>query len=106
MVQIKKGVIPDQMEDNYYSDSCLHFVRSWTSFTVYIVRFEEEGDQATAIDFSANRDAAQYTETNDDRDKEMLSYLIDTLLLHRFAEFPGSGGAQGAWSIAGRAPAS
>lgn len=106
MVQIKKGVIPEQMEDKwfiYYSESCLHFVRSWTGFTVYIVRFKEQDDKATALDFSANRDPSQYTETNDDSDKETLSYLIDNLLLHCFSEFPGSGGPLAAWAIAGRA---
>ena len=106
MVQIKKGVVPEQMEDKwfiYYSESCLHFVRNWTGFTVFIVRFREEDEKATAIDFSANRDPAQYTETNDESDKETLSYLIDALLLHRPAQFPGSGGPLGAWAIAGRA---
>lgn len=106
MTLIRKGVVPEQMEDKwfiYYSDNCLYFHRSWTGFTVYIVRFKEEDDKATAMDFSANRDPAQYTETNDDSDKEMLSYLINTLLLHSFSEFPGSGGPLGAWAIAGRA---
>ena len=106
MVQIKKGVVPEQMEDKwfiYYSDSCLHFVRSWTGFTVYIVRFKEQDDKATAVDFSANRDPTQYSETDDESDKGMLSYLIDTLLLHSFSEFPGSGGPLAAWAIAGRA---
>lgn len=106
MTQIKQGVIPEQMEDKwfiYYTDGNLHFHRSWTGFTVYIVRFNEEGDIATAIDFRANRDPDQYKETDDDKDKEMLSFLFDAVLLCQPAQYPGSGGALGAWSMVGRA---
>ena len=96
------------MEDKwfiYYSDSCLHFHRSWTGFTVYIVRFNEEEDKATAVDFTANRDPDQYKETNDEKDKAMLSFLIDTFLLNKFVPFPDleAHGPLGAWSVAGRA---
>jgi len=34
-----------------------------------------------------NRDPGQYRETSDARDAEMVSYLIDVLLLHREAAF-------------------
>ena len=106
MELIKKGVVPEQMEDKwfiYYSNSHLHFHRSWTGFTVYIVRFNEDGDEATAVDFQANRDPEQYKESDDARDVQMLTYLINTLLLYQLAEFPGMGGPLGAWSMAGRA---
>ena len=106
MTQIKKGVIPEQMEDKwfiYYTDSKLYFHRSWTGFTVYIVRFNEEDDKAIAIDFSANREPAQYKEDNNESDKAMLTFLIDALLLHQPSQFPGLGGPLGAWSSVGRA---
>ena len=74
-----------------------------SGFAVYIVRFNEEGDGATAVDFQANRDPEQYKETDDARDVQMLTYLINTLLLYQPAEFPGLGGPLGAWSMAGRA---
>ena len=86
MVLIKKGFVPQQMEQKwfiYYSDSHLYFVRSWTGFTVYIVRFNEEGDEATAVDFQANRDPEQYRETDDARDTQMLTSLIDMYLLYQ-----------------------
>ena len=85
MLRLKQGMIPKQMEEKwfiYYSDSCLHFVRSWTGFTIYIVRFKEQDDKAIATDFSANRDPSQYSEIYDESDKETLAYLIDALL-HR-----------------------
>ena len=106
MTLIRKGVVPEQMEDKwfiYYSDNCLYFHRSWTGFTVYIVRLNDRDNEAVAVDFSANRDPSQYKEDNDEGDKEMLSFLIDSLLLHRAAQFPGSGGPLAAWSVAGRA---
>ena len=92
MVQIKQGLIPQEMEDKwfiYYSNSCLHIHRSWTGFTVYIVRFNEQDDGgAVAVDFRANRDPDQYKETKDERDKEMLTFVIDSFLLGRFVPFP------------------
>lgn len=86
MVQIKKGVIPEQMEDRwymYYSDGCLHIHNSWTNFKWFIVRFDEQDDKATALDFKANRDPDQYKEPkyDDKRDKELVTFLIDTFLL-------------------------
>ena len=92
MVQIKQGLIPQEMEDKwfiYYSNSCLHIHRSWTGFTVYIIRFNEQDDGgAVAVDFRANRDPDQYKETKDERDKEMLTFVIDSFLLGRFVPFP------------------
>lgn len=35
-----------------------------------------------------NRDPEQYSETSDERDAEMISYLVDVLLLRRDAVFP------------------
>ena len=75
-----------EMEDKwfiYYSNSCLYFHCSWTGFTVYIVRFDEEGDKAKAVDFSANRDPEQYKEESNERDEQMLTYLINTLLFYQ-----------------------
>lgn len=93
------------MEDKwfiYYADSHLYFHRSWTGYCIYIVRFNEQDNGAIAVDFSANRDSSQTREDNDERDKEMLSFLINMLLLHRPAQFPGEGGPLAAWSVAGR----
>jgi hypothetical protein len=40
------------------------------------------------IEADANRDPKQYKQTSDERDAEMISYLIDLLLLHKKAIFP------------------
>ena len=42
------------------------------------------------IEADVNRDPEQYKETSDKRDAEMISYLVDTLLLHQEAVFPRS----------------
>jgi hypothetical protein len=41
------------------------------------------------IEADANRDPEQYKKTDDKRGAEMSSYLIDVLLLHQYAVFPG-----------------
>ena len=105
MTMIQKGVVPQQMEDKwfiYYADSHLYFNRSWTGFCIYILRFDEQEKGAVSVDFRANRDPSQITENHDESSKETLSYLIEMLLLHRPAQFPGDGGPLAAWSVAGR----
>ena len=93
MTKIKQGLIPEEMEDKwfmYYSDSCLHVHRSWSGFTIYIVRFNEQDDGgAVAVDFRANRDPEQYKETKNERDKEMLTFVIDSFFFGRFPPLPG-----------------
>lgn len=88
---IRLGVIPEAMEDKwfiYWSRKRLYFHRSWTGLCIYVVRFTAGRDRWTAVDALANRDRGQYLETDDERDKAMISFLIDVVLLHRSHEFP------------------
>jgi hypothetical protein len=60
------------------------------------------------IEADVNRDPEQYTETSDKRDTEMISYLVDVLLLHQRAVFPSDGPSSEKrallkWSQVGRA---
>jgi hypothetical protein len=53
-----------------------------------------------------NRDPSQYTETDDHYDAELISYLVDVLLIRTAADFPAMYGSSSenaiaAWSIAG-----
>ena len=55
-----------------------------------------------------NRDPEQYTETSDKRDADMISYLVDVLLLRRKAVFPSDDPSIDKrvimeWSLVGRA---
>jgi len=91
MQRIRAGLIPRQMEDKwfvYWQEDALFFHRSWTGFCVYVVRFADEGVCSKMIEAHANRDAEQYSGNSDEHDREMISYLIDVLLLHRSAAFP------------------
>jgi len=88
---IRRGLVPEQMEDKwfiYWADGKLSFHRSWTGFCIYIVSFDAEGDGARIRKAEVNRDPEQYTETSDRADAAMIGYLIDVLLLHKDVEFP------------------
>ena len=91
MALIRRGLIPEQMEDKwfiYWADDKLSFHRSWTGICVYTVYFDVEGDGSRITKAEANRDPQQYTETNDRADATMIGYLIDVLLLHKDVEVP------------------
>ncbi len=93
MKHIRRGLVPEQMEDKwfiYWKDDTLFFHRSWTGFSIYVVRFAVEGDSCRMIEADVNRDPEQYKETSDERDAKMISYLVDVLLLHREAVFPSN----------------
>ena len=72
----------------YWEADTLFFHRSWTGVCIYAVRFASEGDSFRMVQADVNRDPEQYKETSDSRDAELISYLIDVLLLGRDSEFP------------------
>lgn len=91
MHKIKRGLIPKQMEDKwfiYWEDDTLFFHRSWTGYCVYVVRFTAEDGGYRMTEADVNRDPEQYSETSDERDTQLISYLIDLLLLGREAVSP------------------
>jgi len=108
---IKRGVVPKEMEDKwfiYWQDDGLFFYRSWTGFCIYIVCFDVTEDGAEMTSAAINRDPDQYNCTDDAYDAEMISYLIEVLLLHRPATFPAIQDSPGnqaleQWSLVGRA---
>ena len=111
MKSIRRGLVPEQMEDKwfvYWKDDCLFFHRSWTGICVYVIHFAAAGDSYRMLEADVNRDPEQYRETNDERDAEMISYLVDVLLLHQESIFPSdepSSEKQALmnWSLVGRA---
>jgi hypothetical protein len=91
MRKMRRGLVPEQMEDKWFifwERDALYFHRSWTGHCIYVVRFVNEGDSCVMIEADVNRDPEQWTENSAERDAEMISYLIDVLLLHRQAVFP------------------
>lgn len=109
--RIQLGVVPEAMEDKwfvYWQDDQLTFHRSWTGVCAYIVRFVPEGDAYRMVSAEVNRDATQYSATDDEYDVAMISYLIDVLLLDQMGEFPSTAStpedaALEQWGSVGRA---
>lgn len=90
-VTISQGFIPQQRTDKwfiYLDGEWLHFHRSQTGTCVYqlqILPFEDRYHAPRAI---VNRDPSQYRSEDDEYDVAMIAYLIDTVLLGRFAPLP------------------
>jgi len=80
---VSMGLIPQEMEDKwfiYYEAPWLYLHRSWTGYCIYKVRFEVCDEIVTVAETLVNRDLAQYTETDDQRDAGILGRLIDALI--------------------------
>jgi hypothetical protein len=95
MKRIRRGLLPKQMEDKwfiYFKDDVLYLHRSWTGFCVYKAYFKIEGVTCLLTSADVNRDKEQYSATDDEYDRHMLSYLIDLLLLQKPAVFPTNDG--------------
>ena len=88
---IQLGLIPQKPTDAwfiYFDDEWLHIHRSKTGtcvFKLQIVPFEDRYHAPQAI---VNRDPKQYRNEDVAYDVQMISYLIDHLLLGRFAQLP------------------
>ena len=93
-VAIQQGFIPRDMDDKwflYFADGWLNFHRSWTGTCVYRLNIEPENDTFRATIAQANRDPQQYRTQSDKFDVETMAFLIDRLLLNRFATLPTPG---------------
>ena len=90
-LRLKRGFVAESMDDClradrwhvFFKDPWLHFVRSWTGFCVYKVRLEVSDGGCKIVQAFASRDAKQYGGTDARQDVEILSFLIDHLLLDR-----------------------
>ncbi|MEH2208810.1 MAG: hypothetical protein V7K53_32865 [Nostoc sp.] len=79
--RIAAGVIPEQMEDKwfiFYEAPWLYLHRSWTGFCIFKVRFEVVAENVKIAQVEVNRDPAQYSNTDDERDASMLAILLDS----------------------------
>ena len=111
MASIRRGLVPDQMEDKwfvYFEKDRLYFHRSWTGTCIYIVDFHVDQQGYRMISAEANRDPEQYSQTNDEFDARLISYLVDVLLLRHEASYPDEDSfvpkdPLAMWSLVGRA---
>ena len=75
MNNLKKGHIPQEMEDKwfwYMEGNTLYAHRSWTGFCIYVICFSEDGNHTVTV----NREPSQYTETCIDKDRQKLNELL------------------------------
>ncbi len=111
MQKIKRGFVPEQMEDKWFvfhEQDILYFHRSWTGFCIYKVYFRSEEKNHVATHADVNRHVEQYKQTDNAYDQQLISYLINVLLIHKPFSFINSTiqpdqDAVHEWDIAGRA---
>ena len=86
MELIKKGVIPEEMEDKWFiyydtSEDKLFMHRSWTGFLIYVVQFEERDDYIVATNVVVNQDPSQYhCGQQENTEKDLLLTIMKSLL--------------------------
>lgn len=83
-LELKKGLIPQQMEDKwfiFYEDGWLHFHRSWTGFGNYKAQVVKEEDGYSINEFWAERNQEKYKNEDDNIDIETFTFLIAQGLL-------------------------
>lgn len=81
---IKRGVIPEEMEEKWFCyshNNTLYQHRSWTGNCIDVIEFNTEGSQLRAISVKVNRDPEQYSNDDDAADiariKDMLDWLYN-----------------------------
>lgn len=78
---IRKGHIPEAMEDHWFmycDDEYIRYYRSWTGICIYEAHYEKTDDGYTITSLKVNRSQNQYQETNDRRDYCLFMYLLIT----------------------------
>ena len=84
--QIKAGLIPAEMEDKwfiFFEAPWLYSHRSWTGHCIFGVRFEVTAHDATVVESWASRKPGEYTSAGVEHDEQLLTFLIEGLLLQR-----------------------
>jgi hypothetical protein len=88
---MRQGFVPVEMEDKWFvfweADS-LFFHRSWTGYCVYRVDFQPAADGFQVAWAAVSADVKQYRRDSDQREAEIVDFLIRRLLLHEAVEFP------------------
>lgn len=91
MVQIARGYIPGVQQDKwfiYFDGEWLHVHRSWTGTCIFQLQLLPDGAAYNAEQLRINADPTQYKMADDVYNVALLAYLIDHLLLGRFAQMP------------------
>lgn len=81
---IRKGLIPQAMEDKwfiYYACDTVHFHRSWTGHEIFRVRLEKTGDGYAITSLQVETDPEIYVVGSDEEEIERLLGLFGNVLL-------------------------
>lgn len=90
-VQISLGLVPKTEADKwfiYLDREWLLFHRSSTGTCVFMLQIVVEGDGYVAKTAVVNQEPSQYRSPSDEYDVELISYLVDHMLLGKFVPFP------------------
>lgn len=75
---LKEGHLPKDMEDKwlmYFENDKFYIHRSWTGACIYIISPVLDSD---ILEVTVNRNKEQYTETSTERDKIMVTILLNS----------------------------
>lgn len=81
--QLQNGIIPQEMEDKwfiYFEEDTLYIHRSWTGFCIYILEFPKDFQKSKRFSVIVNRNVKQHLETDIEKDKIMITILINQLV--------------------------
>ena len=95
--QVQLGHMPEEMEDKwfiYFEDGWLNLHRSWTGNCIYRLRFERYGDAYRVVEAWVNRSLTEYKFTDDEHDRQLVTFLIGRLLLRENSSPPRGGETQ------------
>jgi hypothetical protein len=83
-LRVSQGLLAERMDDRwniFFKDPWLTVVRLWTGFCIYKVRIEKRGLEYKVTRVLINRDRRQYGGDDPREETELLSFLIDGMLL-------------------------
>ena len=83
MKHLRKGLIPEQMEDKwffYWSHNRLYAHRSWTGYCIFVAHFQPQSNGSVLNKIQVCRDENQYTGSNDKSDQRLLQHLIHSII--------------------------
>ena len=76
---IRKGYIPEAMEDHWFmycDETTIRYYRSWTGFCIYAAKYEDDGEACRITELAVNREPEQYTCTDNEHDIALFMALL------------------------------
>ena len=79
MQMVKKGHIPEAMEDHWFmycDDTTIRYYRSWSGYCIFIAKYVDDGVQCRLTELTVNRDPEQCKLSDDEHDKKQFMKLL------------------------------